>query len=561
MNNKSHLLQIEKRHFLYITLILYFIFFHKIAQSQTTFNKEIWPMKFINAPGIILTKGDTIICLGYGTDYYSFTYYDAFVAWYDLEGNYIKRNIDTFGNYYYQDINKAFYLDSIIVAAVTSFDFFNIRDKGYVGGYLLIIDQETGEFIKKIKITKEQDQSRIGIIKDLTQIDSVTFAVVSTIDEKIYTRKNDTQICIVNIKTGALRYIELGKENFDDIPEGITWDGKKLLIGTWKKEKEWNEQGTQKIEVPYGIIYGVDTVGTWGEIYESDSSRGSIRDLIINDDNEYISTILSITDFNYKNESVFRWRHHVLKLDSNFNKIWEKPWGLGYDFNFEFGFSGILEAEEGDGYILSGYEPNFSYSIKGYGIWKEQIDSLHEKNTIPMTVGILQKINEEGDSIWLRSYSYVNDKSLNFVYHWLKSINHSPDNGYILFGEILHGPRPNIDTANQYPGWLLKVDKYGCLVPGCQDTTDTTSIVDILPDTGIMLYPNPVSDRLYIYQSKSGDTHYTITDTSGRTIQKWSGNLPNHTYILDVSRYKPGVYILTVEREGERRAEKFVVER
>ncbi|HEB62012.1 MAG TPA: hypothetical protein ENI82_02565, partial [Bacteroidetes bacterium] len=442
-------------------------------------------MKFITVSGTIFTKGDTIICLGNGTDYYSFTYYDAFVAWYDLEGNYIKRSIDTFGNYYYQDINKAFYIDSIIVAAVTSFDFFNIRDKGYVGGYLLIIDPETGEFIKKIKITKDEDQSRIGIIKEMTQIDSVTFAVVSTIDEKIYTRKNDTQICIVNIKTGVLRYIELGKENFDDIPEGITWDGKKLLIGTWKKEKEWNEQGTQKIEVPYGIIYGVDTVGTWGEIYESDSSRGSIRDLIINDNNEYISTILSITDFNYKNESVFRWRHHVLKLDSNFNKIWEKPWGLGYDFNFEFGFSGILEAEEGDGYILSGYEPNFSYSIKGYGIWKEQIDSLHEKNTIPMTVGILQKINENGDSIWLRSYSVVTDTNLWFVNHIMKSVIHSPDGGYLLYGEIEHGPRPGIDTANQYPGWLLKVDKYGCLIPGCQDTTDTTSIVDILPDTGI----------------------------------------------------------------------------
>ena len=559
MNNKSHLLQIEKKHFLYITLILYFIFFHKITHSQTTFNEEIWPMKFISVSGPILTKGDTIICLGHGTDYWAYSYYVAYIAKYDIQGDFINRNVDSLGNPSYQNITDAYWDKNKIITYVNNITFeFN-------GGYFLIIDSNTGEYVKKIKIYFKNDPDRAVAAEGLCKIDSIHYAALSSSPYDGYYSNVNIIVSIVNIKTGKVKNIEIKKDSTYDIPEFIKWTGKKLLVSALSDVTYWDTE-LQKYISDYTVsMFEIDTSGTWKEAYSTkDTTEANIKKLLINKDKEYICTSFRIKYHTYENERKFRWHFNVFKLDSNYNRIWEKPWGMDYDFNYYFGQAGILEAEDKDGYILCGYQPNFPYTKQGYGVWnlsQETVDSMKEAGTIPMTIGVLQKINEDGDSIWLRTYSYVNDTSLNFVDHRLKSIIHSPDGGYIMYGHILHTPRPGIDTANQYPGWLLKVDKYGCLIPGCQDTTDTTSAVDIITDIDIMLYPNPASDKLYIYQSNSGDTHYTITDISGRTIQKWSGNLPNHTYILDVGRYKPGVYILAVDREGERRAEKFVVER
>ncbi len=536
-------------------LILIFLFVLDITYSQTTFNKEIWPLKFITASGPILTKGDTIICIGYGTDYYSFHYLDAFFSKYGMQGNFIERNVDTLGNYDFQETEDAFWYKNNIVTVVGD---------GYYPDFL-VYNSNTGDIIKKKIIVIDNDSTRTGHPFGLEQIDSVTFAGLFVYTSVKHNNKFNIVASIYNIKTGKVKNIEIKKDSTNDSPEFIKWTGKKLLVSALSDVTYWDTE-LQKYISDYTVsMYEIDTSGTWKEAYSTkDTTEANIKKLFINKEKEYICTSFRIKYHTYENERKFRWHFNVFKLDSNYNRIWEKPWGMDYDFNEKFGQAGILEAEDKDGYILCGYQPNFPYTKQGYGVWnlsQETVDSMKEAGTLPMTIGVLQKINEDGDSIWLRTYSYVNDTSLNFVDHRLKSIIHSPDGGYIMYGHILHTPRPGIDTANQYPGWLLKVDKYGCLVPGCQDTTDTTSAVDILEDTGIMLYPNPVSDRLYIYQSKSGDTHYTITDISGHTIQKWSGNLPNHTYILDVSRYKPGVYILTVDREGERRAEKFVVER
>ena len=556
--NKLFFSMLKKNAQINILVLSILIFFNISLNSQTLFNKEIWPMKFISVSGPILTKGDTIICLGHGTDYWAYSYYVAYIAKYDIQGDFINRNIDSLGDSSYGNITDAYWDKNKIITYINNITFeFN-------GGYFLIIDSNTGEYLKKIKIYFKNDPDRAVAAEGLCKIDSIHYAALSSSPYDGYYSNVNIIVSIVNIKTGKVKNIEIKKDSTYDIPEFIKRTGKKLLIGSHKPAVHWSSGLQEYTQSHSGNIYEVDTAGTWEEVYVADFASGGINKLFINKDKEYICTSFRIKYHNYENERKFRWHFNVFKLDSNYNKIWEKPWGMDYDFNEEFGQAGILEAEDKDGYILCGYQPNFPYTKQGYGVWnlsQETVDSMKEAGTIPMTIGVLQKINEDGDSIWLRTYSYVNDTSLNFVEHRLKSIIHSPDGGYIMYGHILHTPRPGIDTANQYPGWLLKVDKYGCLVPGCQDTTDTTSAVDILPDTGIMLYPNPVSDRLYIYQSKSGDTHYTITDISGHTIQKWSGNLPNHTYILDVSRYRPGVYILIVEREGVRRAEKFVVER
>lgn len=526
--------------------------------SQTTFNKEIWPMKFISVSGPILIKEDTIVCLGHGTDYYAYQKYAAYLAKYNMEGNYLTRYIDTIGDYYYTWATDAYWDKDNIITFVGN------NELDYTGGYFLIIDSNNGKFIKKKKIHFENDPNRSLGAKGLAKIDSFHYAALSSSPSNgIYSNLNII-VSIINTKTDKVKHIEIEKDTTNDIPEFIKWNGKKLLVGSNKPVTHWSPDLHEYTLSHSGNIYEIDTSGTWKDSFVADFASGGIKNILINIDKEYICTSFRIKYNYYNNERKFRWRHNVMKLDSNYNKIWEKPWGLGFDYNYEFGFAGILEAEEGDGYILCGYQPNYPWTKEGYGYWylpDEVVDSMKKAGDIPKTVGILQKINEDGDSIWLRSYSYVNDTSLNFVWHYMKTLIPSPDGGYIMYGHILHSPRPGIDTANQYPAWLVKVDKYGCLVPGCQDTTDTTATVDILPDIDVRLYPNPTSDRLLVYQHQAGITKYAITDISGRLLRHWSGNLGSHTYIVDVSGFTSGVYILTVEKDGVRRGKKFVVER
>lgn len=161
----------------------------------------------------------------------------------------------------------------------------------------------------------------------------------------------------------------------------------------------------------------------------------------------------------------------------------------------------------------------------------------------------------------MRSYSVVNDTSFSWTEHTVHDMTYAPDGGYILYGTVQYPPRPELDTATNYQGWLLKVDKDGCYIPGCADTTDTTNIVNIIQDTQVMLYPNPTSDKLFVYQREAGLIRYAIHDMSGRKIMEWSGDLGGHTYILDVSGYNAGAYILNVKnKKGINKVKRFVVE-
>ena len=125
-------------------------------------------------------------------------------------------------------------------------------------------------------------------------------------------------------------------------------------------------------------------------------------------------------------------------------------------------------------------------------------------------------------------------------------------------------------------GWLVKVDKYGCLVPNCQqyDNIDTTNTDTIVIDTTILvnepveLYPNPANANLYYYHTQTGTSeNYEpsmayIYDMTGKTVQKWLLNDNNMTYIIDVTNFESGTYVLKViSSDGNiLRTEKIIVQ-
>ena len=138
-------------------------------------------------------------------------------------------------------------------------------------------------------------------------------------------------------------------------------------------------------------------------------------------------------------------------------------------------------------------------------------------------------------------------------------MTYSNDGGYIVFGDVSYS-RMEGDSIWNHPSWLFKVDQYGCLVPGCQNE-DTLGTENIQEDTDLMIYPNPATDMLYVFQHDQISTKYVISDINGRIINSWPGNIPNHTFIVDLSNYSTGAYIISSETKGGKiKSRKFIVD-
>ena len=540
-----------------LILLLFLSSFLTNLSSQKYFSKEVWPMDFINGRGPLILHKDTIIICGFGTDSFSYRKYNICLAKFNIKGEFIERSIDLDGDYFSYYLNNAYLLGDKIVTAYSSWE----RD-GYNGGYLVVVDIKSGKFEKKIKITAPQDEERIGNIVGLEQTDAANYIVISSIDEKGL-NKIDTEICLVNIETSRVKKFELGTKNKSDIPFGHKWNGKYLLIGSSIEEKDFSILNPyEKINVN-SIIYEADTSGAWKEVYRSDDYRGYIYSIFMTEDSSYICSSIKINYYNIPDSDKYIWHNYfiVFKLNKYFVLMWEKRWGVNHDYNWIAQTSKIIRSNENDGYILIGYCPNYEWTKDGTDytyIPKEVRDSMNKAGNPPMEIGLLQKINEQGDSVWLRTFSLIKDTSAYWVDHVIHDIVPAPDGGYIMSGDIAYPPITESDTSNNYPAWLLKVDQYGCLVPGCQNG-DTVNVTEEPLQNELLVYPNPSSDILYIYDDQGGQSKYTITDLKGNIIRKWSGNLKDHTYIVHLHDFSLGIYIVSRIDDRDRvRSVKFV---
>ncbi|GIV35554.1 MAG: hypothetical protein KatS3mg031_3089 [Chitinophagales bacterium] len=172
--------------------------------------------------------------------------------------------------------------------------------------------------------------------------------------------------------------------------------------------------------------------------------------------------------------------------------------------------------------------------------------------------GWIAKISPSGDSLWSRAYVY----SANFPsFHEFYDLKECPDGGFILCGESRSVA--NGDSIPQQ-AWLMKLDSFGCLVPGCQliDATEEAEAQGTL-----LLYPNPARDYLnFFYRQAPGQSSrelsFRIFDASGRELQRFEAQSGEATYIVPLWHWSPGVYFLQLLHDGlPVRTERFVVGR
>ncbi len=170
-------------------------------------------------------------------------------------------------------------------------------------------------------------------------------------------------------------------------------------------------------------------------------------------------------------------------------------------------------------------------------------------------MGWIAKVSNTGTLMWERKYLYLTDTpSDNKIY----DLKETPDGGFILCGEAR-----DIGDGATFPqqAWLLKLDGYGCLVPGCH-LLDSTGERES-PAIELAIYPNPASDYLNFQvraSSISKQSAIYIINMEGQVLQTFDNVKKDVTYIVSAWDWPSGIYVLQYLEGGLVRAsERFVV--
>ncbi|MFN8863911.1 MAG: T9SS type A sorting domain-containing protein, partial [Flavobacteriales bacterium] len=167
--------------------------------------------------------------------------------------------------------------------------------------------------------------------------------------------------------------------------------------------------------------------------------------------------------------------------------------------------------------------------------------------------GLMLKYDIDGNEIWRRIYSNVDGNACRFN-----------DFTELTTGELVAvgvaWPQGGDEPLGQ-DTWILKTDEHGCLIPGCHVSVEELE----RQEQSFLVGPNPASDRLNIYLpgevTRTHHTQFRLTDLTGKLIREFSADTGSTTYMLDVSEYPTGVYLVSLVIDGQRiKTERVVVE-
>lgn len=224
------------------------------------------------------------------------------------------------------------------------------------------------------------------------------------------------------------------------------------------------------------------------------------------------------------------WDGLIFKLDADRNVVWstqlrgsDVPGGGGTEL------TEMVEAPDGSGYVASAIVLELAPGWpNGY------------------FTSSLMKVSAEGDSLWARRYTYFDGE---FVAPEVFDMKATPDGGYVLVGYTVN--QFNIVTNPIVPAWIMKVDSFGCLIPGCHLTNATEGTDKVV--LSLAVYPNPVDDFLNFQlrgvQSTKNAT-FRIVNMEGKVVQDIKSVNVQATVTVPVSGWPAGIYFLQCLENG-----------
>lgn len=210
------------------------------------------------------------------------------------------------------------------------------------------------------------------------------------------------------------------------------------------------------------------------------------------------------------------WDSMIYKLDSNRNMVW-KTLFRGFHPSTQTEIAEMVAAGDENGFVAA------------------CIIAEKEGNDPAYHTSWLIKVSLQGDSLWAIPYTYFDGE---FVAPEVYDMKATPDGGYVLVGFSRYVGLP-------VPGWIMKVDSFGCLIPGCNPTNAVVEPGQINPS--LVVYPNPVSDLLNFHLRGTPRTYnaaFRILNQEGKLMAETGLVNVQATFTIPVAGWQPGVYWL-----------------
>ncbi len=237
----------------------------------------------------------------------------------------------------------------------------------------------------------------------------------------------------------------------------------------------------------------------------------------------------------------------IIKRDSNFNLVWE--------------MNNVSPKATLANLALT-IQPTPDGNYIAAGNWAK---AFYPNDTSFVYVGgCLYNFSPVGDSIWLRCDTVPDGPYENY---W-------PEFGYTLgkYGGAAVSASGSIyavgktvlyDTimAPRSLGWLVKIDKHGCLDTLCNLNTALSNIP--IPNA-VKLFPNPASDFLNIQISTTTlkNARGRIINLSGKVIKEVHLESHESSYQIPTYNLPSGIYFLQIQDgEGRMLTKKFVIQK
>ncbi|MBS1945474.1 MAG: hypothetical protein JST98_09830 [Bacteroidetes bacterium] len=269
----------------------------------------------------------------------------------------------------------------------------------------------------------------------------------------------------------------------------------------------------------------------------------------------------------------------VLALNDTGGVIWEKRWGgpwkepnahlttaadgnvlvassMAYGPNWWIRRY-LAKLDAGTGAIIWQHEyGNIAYNYPVLNVVQEvtpggDLISASGKHYFSQYYGILLRTTSEGDSLWMRSYLYV-DSLTDAGGGLFRDVIPTADGGFVACGTALPVTQDGVEVYSQ-DVWVVKTDSMGCIEPGCNLITGMEAQITNLRDA-LRVYPNPVNRSgalqvevdLPAFFTAQGALRLTVTDALGRKVleQQLAAGARSASLPATGSLAMPGVYHL-----------------
>lgn len=154
--------------------------------------------------------------------------------------------------------------------------------------------------------------------------------------------------------------------------------------------------------------------------------------------------------------------------------------------------------------------------------------------------GVLLKFDGNGDSLRMRSYTHPSTDTTWSDWNDLVDVIPTNDGGFASCGYVL---------SYGQDSWVIKVDSFGCLVPGCQQFDN---IAEQGIDLNILAYPNPTQGHLFLSfrSARSPQGEFTLLNSAGQVVKRFQPGGASVEIDYDIGHHPSGMYLLRYEEQG-----------